>query len=74
MFELLVVVLFAWLFIKAIGFSLRLAWGVAKIVGLLLIIPALPLLLVGLLFAGGVILLLPLLLVGAACGVLKYST
>lgn len=74
MFELLIVVLFAWLFIKAIGLSLRLAWGAAKVIGVLLILPALPLLLGGLLFAGGLILLLPLLLVGAACGVLMCNT
>ena len=71
MLEVLVVVLFIWLSIKTIGFSIKLAWGAAKIIGSLLFVIALPTLFVCLLFASGAILLIPLLLVGAACGILK---
>ena len=73
MIELLVIVLFIWLFVKAIGLSLKLAWGATKVIGTLLFVVALPVLLICLLFAGGAILLLPLLLVGAAYAVLKWS-
>lgn len=74
MFELLVVILFGWLSIKVIGLVLRLTWGVASFMATILFVIALPALFVGLLFAGGVILLLPLLLVGGAFGILKACT
>lgn len=66
MFELLVVILFGWLSIKVIGLGLRLTWGFAKVIAGLLFIIALPTLIGCLLFAGGVILLLPLALIGGA--------
>lgn len=71
MFEFLVIILFIWLFIKAIGFSIKLAWGAAKIIGSILFMFAIPVLFICMLFASGLILLLPLLMVGAACGILK---
>ena len=71
MFEILVIVLFGWFFVKAIGLSVRLAWGAARVVGSVLFALALPALVLGLLFAGGLVLLLPLLMVGIACGILK---
>lgn len=71
MLELIVLVLFIWLFIKAVEFSIRLAWGAAKIVGSLLFILALPVLLVCLLFASGAVLIVPLVMVCVACGILK---
>lgn len=74
MFELLVVILFGWLAIKVIGLVLRLTWGVASLLATILCVIALPLLFVGLLFAGGVVLLLPLALVGGAFGLLKACT
>ena len=73
MLELLIIVVFIWLSVKAIGFSLKLAWGAAKMIGTLLFVLALPVLLICLLFTGGIILLLPLILVGSACAVLKWS-
>ena len=73
MFELLVVILFGWFFVKAIGFSARLAWGAARVVGSVLFVLALPALVLCLIFAGGLMLLLPLLMVGAACAVLRDS-
>ena len=74
MFELLVVILFGWLSIKVIALVLRLTWGVATVLATGLFVIALPVLLVGLLFAGGVFLLLPLVLIGGAFGLLKACT
>lgn len=71
MFELLVTALFIWFFVKAIGFSAKLAWGAARVAGSVLFVLALPVLVWCLLFAGGLVLLLPLLMVGAACGILR---
>ena len=71
MMELLVLILFCWLFFKAMGLAFRMAWGTAKIVASLLFAVAVPLLIVCLLFAGGVFLLLPLVLIGIAFGVVK---
>ena len=74
MFELLVIILFCWLSFKAIGLALTLTWGAAKILAALLFAIAVPVLFVCLLFAGGVVLLLPLALIGGAVGVLKACT
>ena len=71
MLEIFVVVLFCWLFFKALGLALRLAWGTTKVIVSLLFALAVPMLAVGVLFAGGALLLLPLLLVGIAFGLLK---
>lgn len=74
LFELLVIILFCWLSFKAIGLALSLTWGVAKILASLLFVIAVPVLFICLLFAGGVVLLLPLALIGGAVGVLKTCT
>ena len=74
MFEILVLILFAWLTAKALGLGLRLTWGAAKIVAALLFAAALPLLVVLMLFAGGALLLLPLGLIAACCGVLRCAS
>lgn len=70
LFELFVVILFCWLSFKMIGLALTLTWGAAKILALLLFAIAVPVLFVCLLFAGGLVLLLPLTLIGGAVGVL----
>lgn len=69
--EILLVILFCWLLFKAMGLAFRMAWGTAKIVASLLFAVAVPLLVLCLVFAGGIFLLLPLALVGIAFGVLK---
>jgi len=74
MFELLVVILFCWFSVKAIGIALTLTWGAAKVLAAILLAIAVPVLVICLLFAGGVILLLPLALIGGAVGVLKACT
>ena len=71
MLEILTIVLFCWLFFKALGLAFRVAWGTAKIVASLLFALAVPMLVVCLLFAGGIALLLPLALVGLGFGLLK---
>lgn len=71
MFELLVLVAFAWLFVKAIGLAFRVTWGLAKLVAVILFVLALPALIGGLLLAGGLVLLVPLALVAVAFGILK---
>ena len=71
MFELLVVIIFCWLAFKAIGLALSLTWGVAKILASLLFVIAVPVLFICLLFAGGILLLLPLALIGGAVWMLK---
>ena len=74
MFELIVIILFIWLSIKAIGLAIRLTWGAAKIVASLLMVIALPVLIGCILFASGVILLIPILLIAVAIGILKGNT
>ena len=71
LFELLVVIIFCWLAFKAIGLALSLTWGAAKILASLLFVVAVPVLFICLLFAGGIVLLLPLALIGGAVGLLK---
>lgn len=71
MLDFLLVILFCWLFFKTVGLAFRMAWGTAKIIASVLFAVAVPLLIVCLVFAGGVVLLLPLALIGIAFGLLK---
>lgn len=71
MLELIIVILFCWLFFKALGLAVRCAWGVAKIAASLLFTIAVPLLIGCVVFAGGLLLLIPLALIGLAFGILK---
>ena len=71
MLELVLIILFVWLFVKALGLAFRVAWGTAKIVASVLFAIAVPLLGVCLLFAGGIVLLVPVALIGIAFGLLK---
>lgn len=74
MFELLTIILFLWLMGKAAGLAFRLTWGAAKVIATILMGLALPLLIVCLLFASGLVLLVPLGLIGIAVGILKACT
>ena len=71
MMELVVLIVFCWLFFKAVGLAFRMAWGTAKIIASVLFAVAVPLLVLCLIFAGGVFLLMPLALIGIAFGVVK---
>ena len=71
MLELFVLVLFCWIFFGSIRLMFKVAWGVAKILAAILFIMALPSLIGCLLYASGVILLLPVALITIAWGILK---
>ena len=74
MFELLVLILFVWLFVKAIGLTFRVTWGLAKVIAVILFALAVPALFVCLLVIGGAAILIPVALVAAAFGILKACT
>lgn len=59
MLELAAGLLFLWLLFKVSGLLFRLAWGATKIIAVILLAAAFPALLFGLIFAGGVVLLIP---------------
>lgn len=71
MFELLTIAIFIWLLVKAIGFAIKLTWGVAKIAASILIGLAFPVLIVCFLFVGGIALLVPIVMIAIAAGILK---
>ena len=71
MFELLVLILFVWFFVGAIRLTFRVTWGLAKVAAVLLSVLALPMLIAFMLLAGGFVLLIPVVLVGAAFGILR---
>ena len=71
MLELLIIFLFGGIFLKAVGLGFCVAWGAAKIVASLLFAVAIPLLIGILMFAGGILLLVPVVLVLIAFGILK---
>ncbi len=73
MFEILVLVLFIWLTVKVVGLGLTIAWGVTKVIASLLFVIAIPTLFGCLLFAGGIVHLLPIGLLSAALGILKLG-
>ena len=60
LFTMFVLFLFGWLFFHSIGMALHLTWCVAKVIATLLFAVALP------------VLLVPLGLIGAAFGILKF--
>ena len=74
MFELLVAIAFLWIMIKAVGLAFKLTWSLAKIVASILMVFALPLLIVCFIFFGGIMLVIPVVLVCVAFGLLKACT
>lgn len=71
MFELLVLILFCWIFFGSIRLMFKVAWGLAKILAVILFILALSSLIGCLLYASGVVLFLPVALIAIAWGILK---
>ena len=71
MFEFLTVAIFIWLLVKAIGLAFKLTWGAAKIAASILIGLAFPVLIVCLVFVGGIALLVPIVMIAIAAGILK---
>ena len=72
-FDIAVILLCGWLFIKGIGLAFKITWGVAKIVATILLILAAPVLIVCLIFAGGIALFIPIAMVSIAFGLLKST-
>lgn len=71
MLDFLIVIAFCWLFFKATGLAFRMAWGAAKIAASILFTIALPMMIFCVLFAGGLVLLIPVALIAVAFGILK---
>ena len=71
MFELLTIAIFIWLLVKSIGLAFKLTWGVAKIAASILIGLAFPVLIICLVFVGGIALLVPVVMIAIAAGILK---
>lgn len=72
MFDLLVLFVFLWLFVGAARLALRVTWGIAKFIAVILFVTALPVLIGCLLLTGGVLILLPFAMVGGALGILRH--
>lgn len=71
MFELLTIIIFIWLLVRAIGLAFRLGWGAAKVIASILMAVALPVLIICLVFVGGIALIVPIAVIGIAFGILK---
>lgn len=71
MLEILFTVLFVWLLFKVIGLAFRVAWSATKIVASILFALAVPMLVLCLIFAGGLLILIPIAMLGAAFALLK---
>ena len=74
MFELLVFILFVWLFVKAMRLTFHVTWGLVKVIAVILFALAVPALFVCILLIGGAAILVPVALVAAAFGILKACT
>lgn len=71
MLDLLVLILFCWILFGSIKLMFKIAWGLAKILAVILLVLSLPSLIGCLLYASGVILFLPVVLIAIAWGILK---
>lgn len=71
MFEVLVTLLSIWLFAGSVRLAFKIAWGTTKIIASVLLAVAVPVLVLCLIFASGVVLLLPVALIAGAFGLLK---
>ncbi|MDY4582942.1 MAG: hypothetical protein SPD81_08870 [Candidatus Faecousia sp.] len=71
MLEFIACIVFVWLMVKAFGLTFKLTWGVTKLAASILMGIAVPLLIVCLLFVGGIALIVPVAVIGIAVGILK---
>lgn len=69
--EILCTILFVWLFIKVLGLVFKVAWSLTKVLATILFVMALPALIVCFIFAGGLLLLVPVGLLGLAFALLS---
>ena len=70
-FEIAITVLFICVFFKALKLTFKITWGITKIIAVILFVIALPTFIACLFFAGGAILLLPLVLIVLAFWLVK---
>lgn len=71
LFSLILVGLIFWLFFKCVGFALRMTWGLAKLIGVVLMVLALPIAGICVFLGLGTVLLLPAGLLAVALGVMR---
>ena len=71
MFDILCTALFIWLFIKVFGLVFKVAWSITKVLAMIFFVLALPALVVCFIFAGGILLLVPVGFLGLALALLN---
>lgn len=71
MLEILLTLFFCWLGFKVLKLFFKVAWGATKIAASILFAVAVPALVLCLIFAGGLLILIPLALIAIAFGLLK---
>lgn len=71
MLELITIAVFLWLGGKAVGLMLKLIWSAAKIIAGILMTLALPVLIVCLVFIGGIALIIPVAMLAIAVVIVK---
>ena len=71
MFDILCTVLFVWLFIKVFSLVFKVAWSITKVLAMIFFVLALPALIVCFIFAGGMLLLVPVGFLGLALALLN---
>ncbi|MBQ8575213.1 MAG: hypothetical protein IJ447_04095 [Clostridia bacterium] len=74
MIEILLTVIFIALFVWTAKLLFKISWGIAKILATVLLVLAVPVLALCLIFAGGVTLLIPILIVAGVVGIIKLFT
>lgn len=73
MLEILITILFCWLALKVLKLAFKVTWSATKLVSWLLFGVAVPMLFWCLSIAGGLLILVPLALIGLAFGLLKTA-
>lgn len=71
MIELLLGALFCVLMFKTLKLAFKLTWGAVSVIGSIIAVIAVPIFILCMIFAGGVLLFLPVLLIGIAYFILK---
>lgn len=71
MLEIVLTLFFCWLGFKVLKLFFKVAWGATKIAASILFAVAVPALVLCLIFAGGLLILIPLALIAVAFGLLK---
>lgn len=71
MLEFILIILFCGLFFKVLKLAFKVAWGATKIAASVLLVIACPMLILGAIFVGGLVLLIPIALIAIAFGLLK---